>query len=62
MRVPIASERNSKSNVRVTGSTTITCELINKSYFVLREKNQANTKKFIEERKNVGFKQNKVPL
>ena len=25
-----------------------------------REKNQANTKKFIEERKNMGFKQNKV--
>ena len=31
-----------------------------KKNILYREKNQANTKKFIEERKNNGFKQNKV--
>ena len=28
--------------------------------FFIREKNQANTKKFIEERKNMGFRKAKV--
>lgn len=32
--------------------------MINNS--ISREKNQANTKKFIDERKNMGFKQNRV--
>jgi len=31
-----------------------------KKYHLYREKNQANIKKFIEEQKNQGFKQNKV--